>query len=124
MEIQILGRIGDTHYVMGDMADSAQAYEKAAVHAATGGFVAAQVNTLICLTLPLGMINVDQAMASVQQAAQIGASLDDPLLAARSQMLAACARLYYDTWRSQDAEICILPNRPFAAYRFRCSAIS
>jgi len=64
------------------------------------------VNALICLTLPLGMINVDKAIAAVQQAEHIGASLDDPLLAARSQMLAACARLYYDTWRSEDAKIC------------------
>jgi DNA-binding winged helix-turn-helix (wHTH) protein/tetratricopeptide (TPR) repeat protein len=106
LEIQIFGRIGDAHYVMGNMANSAQAYEKAAAHAGKGGLEAAQVNALICLTLPLGMINVDQAIASIQQAAQIGASLDNPLLGARSQMLAACARLYYDTWRSQDAEIC------------------
>jgi tetratricopeptide (TPR) repeat protein len=106
LEIQILGRVGDTHYVMGNMADSAQAYEKAASHAAEGALGADQVNALICLTLPLGMIDVDQAIAAVEQAAHIGASLDDPLLAARSQMLAACARLYYDTWRSQDAKIC------------------
>jgi len=37
VEIQILGRIGDTHYVMGNMAESAQAYEKAAAYAAKCG---------------------------------------------------------------------------------------
>jgi DNA-binding winged helix-turn-helix (wHTH) protein len=104
-EIQILGRIGDAHYVLGNMADSAQAYEKAASQAAQGALGTAQVNALICLALPLGMIDVDQSIAAVEQAARIGASLDDPLLAARSQMLAACARLYYDTWRSEDAKI-------------------
>jgi len=107
LEIQILGRIGDAQYVMGNMADSARAYEKAALHAAEGDLGAAQVNALISLTLPLGMIDVDQAVAAIQEAARIGASLNNPLLAARSQMLAACARLYYDTWRSQDAEICV-----------------
>src|SRR4030095_13139068 len=102
LEIQILGRIGDTHYVMGNMADSAQAHEKAASHAGESALGAAQVNAWICLTLPLGMIDVDQAIASVEQAAHIGAFLEDPLLAARSQMLAACARLFSTNWRDDE----------------------
>jgi DNA-binding winged helix-turn-helix (wHTH) protein/tetratricopeptide (TPR) repeat protein len=111
LEIQILERIGDTHYVLGNMADSAQAYEKAASQAAQGSLPAIQVNALICLARPLGLIDPERAIAAVEQAALISAPLDDPLLQAHAQILAAGTRLYYDTWRSQDAEICASANQ-------------
>ena len=116
-EIQILERLGDTHYVLGNMADSAQTYEKAAFQAARGALPATQANALICLARPLGLMDPDRAIATVEQAAQISASLDDPLLQARAQLLAACTRLYYDTWRSQDAEICAAANHSIGRLR-------
>jgi tetratricopeptide (TPR) repeat protein len=106
LEIQTLVQIGDTHFALGNMADSAQAYEKAGSQAANGALGAAQVTALIRLAHPLGMIDADRAVATIEQAEQISASLDDPLLHARAQILAACVRLYYDTWRSEDAEVC------------------
>ena len=104
-EIQALVQIGDTHYAVGNMADSAQAYEKAASLAAEAGIGPAQVTALIRLAHPMGLIDVDRAVAAVEQADQISASLNDPMLRARTQILASCARLYYHTWRSQDAEL-------------------
>ena len=105
LEIQSLLQIGDTNYASGNMADSAQAYERAASQAAQAGLGAAQVTALIRLAHPMGLIDVDRAVAAVEQADRISASLNDPMLHARTQILASCARLYYHTWRSEDAEL-------------------
>jgi len=105
LEIQTLLQIGDTNYAIGSMAESAQAYERAASQAARSGLRVAQVTSLIRLTHTMGLLDVDQAVAAVELAEQIGASLDDPVLQARTQILAPCARLYYHTWRSEDAEL-------------------
>ncbi|HXJ05211.1 MAG TPA: AAA family ATPase [Candidatus Acidoferrum sp.] len=106
LEIQTLVQIGDTQFALGNMADSAQTFERAASQAKQGALGAAQVTALIRLAHPLGMIDVDRCVATVEQAEQISASLNNPLLQARTQILAACVRLYYQTWRSEDAEIC------------------
>jgi tetratricopeptide (TPR) repeat protein len=105
LEIQTLVQVGDIHYVSGNMADSAQAYEKAASQAAQWDLGAAQVTALIRLAHPMGLIDVDRAVAAVEKADEISASLNDPMLQARTQILASCARLYYHTWRSEDAEL-------------------
>ena len=105
LEIQTLLQIGDTNYAVGSMAESAQAYERAASQAAQSNLRVAQVTSLIRLAHPMGLIDVDQAVAAAERAEQIGASLDDPILQARTQMLAPCARLYFHSWRSEDAEL-------------------
>jgi len=105
LEIQTLVQIGDTQYALGNMADSANAFEMAASRAAHAGVRAAQVTALIRLVHPMGLIDVDRAVAAIEQAEQISATLDDAKLHARVQLLAACARLYYHAWRAQDAEV-------------------
>ena len=105
LEIQTLLQIGDTNYASGNMAGSAQAYERAASQAAQGGLPVAQVTALIRLAHPMGLLDVDRAVAAVEQAERISTSLDDPFLHARTQILASCARLYYHTWRKQDAQL-------------------
>jgi DNA-binding winged helix-turn-helix (wHTH) protein/tetratricopeptide (TPR) repeat protein len=105
LEIQILMQIGDTHYALGNMAESAQAFEQAASRAAYAGLGAAQVTALIRLVHPMGLIDVDRAVAAIERAELISADLDDAKLHARAQLLGACARLYYHAWRSQDAEL-------------------
>jgi hypothetical protein len=42
----------------------------------------------------------------MEQAVQVSRSADDPVLLARTQMLAASCRLLYDTWRKEDADLC------------------
>ena len=106
LEIQILEFIGDAHYALGAMADSAEAYAAGGARAAQVGLKAAQVSALTCLMRPFGLIDPDQGMAAIDQAAQVSRSLDDPLLRARTQMLAAASRLVYDTWRKEDADLC------------------
>ena len=45
-------------------------------------------------------------MAAIEQAVHLSANLDDPLLHARTELLAAYVRLTFDTWRMKDWEIC------------------
>ena len=105
LKTQVLVQIGDIQYAVGNMDDSAQAYEKAAALAAEASLGAAQVTALIRLAHPMGLIDVDRAVEAAEQADQISASLNDPILRARTQILAPCARLYYRSWRSRDAEL-------------------
>jgi tetratricopeptide (TPR) repeat protein len=55
---------------------------------------------------PFGFIDPDQGLAAMDQAVQVSRSADDPVLLARTQMLAASCRLLYDTWRKEDADLC------------------
>jgi tetratricopeptide (TPR) repeat protein len=105
-EIQILGLIGDAHYALGAMEDSARAYSSAAARAAQAGLKAAQVNALTSLMRPFGLIDPDKGIAAVDQAVRVSSSLDDALLVARTQLLAAATRLLYDAWRKEDADLC------------------
>ncbi|HEY8714652.1 MAG TPA: AAA family ATPase [Candidatus Acidoferrum sp.] len=105
LEIQTLVQIGDINYAMGNMADSAQSYETAASLAAQGSLATAQVTALIRLVHPMGLIDVERAVAAIERANEISASLSDPMLHARTQILASCARLYYHSWRSEDAQL-------------------
>jgi tetratricopeptide (TPR) repeat protein len=42
-----------------------------------------------------------------EQALQVSRSLEDPQLLARTELTAACFRLLYDSWRSEDLESCV-----------------
>ena len=106
LEIQILEFIGDAHFAVGTMADSAKAYVAGAERAAEVGLKAAQVSALVSLMRPFGLIDPDRGIAAIAQAVEVSRSLDDPLLMARTQMLAAAGRLIYDTWRKEDADLC------------------
>src|SRR5258706_2148428 len=105
LEIEVLQRMGDAHFALGAMSDSALAYEAAAARAAEAGLKAAQVSALTSLMRPFGFIDPDQGLAAMDQAVQVSRSADDPVLLARTQMLAASCRLLYDTWRKEDADL-------------------
>jgi DNA-binding winged helix-turn-helix (wHTH) protein/tetratricopeptide (TPR) repeat protein len=111
LELQILELIGDAYYALGSMSDSAKAYEEEASRAAQKGLKAIQVRALSCLVRPYGLINPDQGLAAIAEAEQVSRVLGDPLLLARTQMLAAGIRLLYDSWRKEDAQLCISAHR-------------
>jgi tetratricopeptide (TPR) repeat protein len=110
-EIQILELIGDAHYWLGAMRDCARAHEAQAARAAHEALKPAEVNALSCLVRPYGFIDPDRGIAAIERAVNISAGIADPVLHARSQMLAACTRLLYDTWRREDAERCAVANQ-------------
>jgi DNA-binding winged helix-turn-helix (wHTH) protein/tetratricopeptide (TPR) repeat protein len=106
LEIEILEFIGDAQYARGAMAESAKAYEAGASRAANAGLKSAQVNALTSLVRPFGLIEPDRGIAAIGEAVHVCESLNDPLLLARTEMLAAAVRLIYDTWRKEDADLC------------------
>jgi DNA-binding winged helix-turn-helix (wHTH) protein/tetratricopeptide (TPR) repeat protein len=105
LEIELLQRIGDAHFGRGAMIECAEAYEAAAARAADAGFTSAQVDALISLVRPFCFIDPGRGMAAVEEAVHLSANLDDPLLHARTELLAAYIRLTFDTWQTKDWEI-------------------
>ena len=102
----MLQRIGDAHYGRGAWIDCAEAYEAAAARAADSGLTSARVHALRGLIRAFGVLDPDRGIAAVEQAVRLSATLDDPLLHARTELLAAGIRLTYDTWRMKDWETC------------------
>ena len=106
VEIELLQRVGDGHYGRGAWNECAEAYEAAAARAAADGSTASQIHALRGLIRPYGVLDPDRGIAAIEQAVRLSATLDDPLLHARTELLAAGIRLTYDAWRTQDWEIC------------------
>jgi tetratricopeptide (TPR) repeat protein len=55
---------------------------------------------------PFGLIDPDRGIAAVDRAVEVTRNMQEPVLLARMQMLAAGCRLLYDCWREQDAVVC------------------
>src|SRR6266850_1658300 len=106
LEVQVLEFIGDAHYALGAMPESAAAYQSAACRAAAAGLKAAQVRALSCMVWPFGLIDPDRGIAAVNQAVEVTRDIQNSILFARTQMLAAGSRLLYDCWREEDALLC------------------
>ena len=106
LEVPILQRMGDAHYALGEMSDSAGCYEAAAKFAAESGSKSSQLCALVHSAVPLWYINPDRGAEICRQALEMSRELADPLLAAQTQLAAASFRLLYDEWRDEDAEIC------------------
>jgi DNA-binding winged helix-turn-helix (wHTH) protein len=106
LEIDILARISDAHYALGEMEASADVDRRAASLAASYGMTAAQVNALSRQARVLAFLDPDGCVAVCERASKICAELDDPLLQARTDMLAACWRVINHGWRKEDADIC------------------
>jgi tetratricopeptide (TPR) repeat protein len=106
LEVEVLGFIGDAHFALGAVAESRQAHAAAASRANQAGLKTAQVLSLTCAMWPSGFVNPDQGLAGMDLAVKISTNVGDPLLTARTQMLAAGCRLVFDTWRQEDADLC------------------
>src|SRR5258708_31173956 len=103
----MLELIGDAHYALGAMSDSATAYEAEASRAAQTGLRAAQVRALSCLIRPYGLIDPDRGLVGMGEAEQVRRALGALLLLPSTQLLAAGIRLLYDVWRKEDAQVCV-----------------
>ena len=106
LEPRILEFIGDAHYALGAMAESAAAYETAASRAAEAGIKTAEVSALSAMVRPFGLINPDRGIAAVNRAVEVSRSIQNSSLSACTQMLAAGSRLLYDRWSQEDAALC------------------
>src|SRR5262249_24354610 len=106
LEIKVLDRIGDAYYALGDMRASADALEHAASRAAVAGLKSEEVNVLNAMSRSLVLIDGDLGIAASRRSLKDCQEVNDPLLLARTQLLAATLRLGYDAWRKEEAEIC------------------
>ena len=105
VELQLLESIGDAHYLLGAMVDSAAAYEAESALAARSCLTAAQVQAQSCFARPMGLLDPDRAIAVLQDAVKASARLDDRPMQARIAVLATGMRLLYDVWRADDARV-------------------
>jgi DNA-binding winged helix-turn-helix (wHTH) protein/tetratricopeptide (TPR) repeat protein len=104
LEVELLQRIGDGHYGRGAWMECAEAYE-AAARAAETGPTSTRIHALRGLIRPYAVLDPDRGIAAIEEAVRLSATLDDPLLHARTELLAAGIRIAYDTWRAKDWDI-------------------
>ena len=114
IEIDLLRRIGDAFYALGDMTESARALETAAARAGAADLKSEQVHALNALARTTVLMNGDLGIAACQRALQACEGLDDPLLLERTRLLAATLRLGYDHWTREDDETCVVARQTIA----------
>jgi len=98
--------MGDAHFALGALAESAHLYAAAAARAQQAGLKTAQLQRVTSTMYPLGFIDPGQGVAAVEEAVKISMSANDPPRLALTQMLAAGFRLVFDSWSQTDAELC------------------
>jgi len=106
IEVRILESMGDAHFALGALAQSAQTYAAAATRAQQAGLKKAQLHALTSAMYPLGFIGPEQGVAALEEAVKISMSVDDPPRLALTRMLAAGFRLVFDSGSQIDAELC------------------
>ena len=107
LEIQILQKLSDAYYAQGEMKKSAEIDERVVQRAAQLGQKVVQVNALTRLARALAFLEPDRAIAVCEKAVEVGRTLNDPLLLARAEMLAACWRIINRGCSQEDIAICI-----------------
>jgi DNA-binding winged helix-turn-helix (wHTH) protein/tetratricopeptide (TPR) repeat protein len=120
LELQLLERIGDAHYVLGAMSKSVNAYELQAARAKQAMLAAAEAHALMCQAAPLGLVDPDRAVAVMEQAVQVSQNVADDMLRARAQFMAAVWRLLYGTWTDADWETCSSLDAALHTSEARC----
>ena len=110
LEIEILQRIGDTQYILGEMSDSAVSYEAAVDLAERAGLRAAHARALVQLGFPAWYLDAARGSKVCRQAIEVSESLDDPLLVAQTRLAVAGFRFVYDA-RKKTQRPCPPPSR-------------
>src|SRR5262249_30235938 len=70
-ELQLLERLGDAHYALGEMADSVSMYARQAEAAERAALPERQAQALMCQAVPLGLLNPDCAITTLAHAGAI-----------------------------------------------------
>ena len=111
LELEILERISDAHYALGNLGGSAEADGAALALAEQSGLKAAQVNALTRLARVMAFSDPDSCVAVCERAERVCSTHDDPLLLARTEILAATWRIINNGWSEPDAERCAAAQR-------------
>ena len=106
LEIEILECLSDAHYALGDMERSAVMDQRVVAKARECGLKIAEVNALTRLARVFSFSDPDACVTVCEQAVEVSRKLNDPLLQARTELLAACWRIVNNGWSRADADIC------------------
>jgi tetratricopeptide (TPR) repeat protein len=106
LDLQILEKIGDAQYTLGDVRRSLETYDKLAEQAGEAGCEKAQAVALMRRAHPAAFVDPDRCVAGCERAAHIGAESGNRLLETHARLLASCWRIMIDGWRAQDAQAC------------------
>ena len=106
LQIQIFQRIGDAQFTLGEMSDSLASYETAASLAGQADSRTEQISVLMKMALSAWFIDAVRGNQICERVLQVSRGLSDPLLLARTELAVACLRLLYDSWRTEDVEVC------------------
>ncbi|MEQ1948480.1 MAG: AAA family ATPase [Bryobacteraceae bacterium] len=106
LELDVLEKMSDAHYALGEMEESAEVDGHAATLAAERRWKVQQVAALTRAARALSFLDPDECVTVCESAAEVSSTIDDPLLAARTALLAACWRIVNNGWSRRDADIC------------------
>ena len=106
LEIEIRERISDARYAVGDLGGSAEADGMVVALAEQRGLKVAQINALTRLARVMAFSDPDACVALCERAVRVCATHDDPLLQARTEMLAGTWHIITNGWSKQQADRC------------------
>jgi len=111
LEIEIRERISDARYAVGDLDGSAEADGIVVALAEQRALKVAQVNALTRLARVMAFSDPDACVALCERAVRVCATHDDPLLQARTEMLAGTWHIITNGWSKQQADRCAAARR-------------
>jgi hypothetical protein len=106
LESQVLERIADAQYTIGDPELSLHTYDKMALHAGANGLTLAEATALMRQAHPATFVEPRRCVAGCERAAAIGASIGNATLETHARLLVSCWRIMNEGWRMRDAETC------------------
>ena len=114
VQIDILERIADARYAVGDLDGSAEADGSVIALAEERGLKAAQVNALTRLARVLAFSDPDACVTVCERAVRVCGTHDDALLQARTEMLAGTWQIITNGWSRQQADRCAAARKKIA----------
>jgi hypothetical protein len=106
LERDVLTRIAETQYTLGEMKMSVSTYESLAMRAVEAGDRAAEAEVLMAISHPASFIDPLRAIAACERAATIAAETRHSTLAVRADLLAACWRILIHGWSDEAGQRC------------------
>ncbi len=107
LEIEIREHISDARYAVGDLEGSAEADGTVVALAEQRGLKVAQINALTRLARVMAFSDPDACVTFCERAVQVCATHGDPLLQARTEMLAGTWHIITNGWSKQQADRCV-----------------
>src|SRR5262245_2755907 len=106
LELQIRQRIGDAHYSLGEMLQSAEVYRAVADRAEQSGLAPALINALIGEASSASLFDPERCIEACERAAEVSAGQNNLGAQACAQLLASSWRIGFNGWKKDDADCC------------------